>query len=197
MRIADTSGLKEIGHEMLIPPALLQRIVAELASGEFIRTQAGRDGGITLARAPKEITLLQVVEQFEGDLYLSDCILKPNECPFESRCPVHCQWVRLKNLLRDEMSRITFEQLVEESKQADRNQFDEEHRFTRPPICFYIDQYSHPLRCCRMNKFLLSAAILWLPRFFEMIPIHLQKMKSSSGRHFMELQITQAAACRA
>lgn len=111
----------EIGREMLIPPALLQRIVAELASGEFIRTQAGRDGGITLARAPKEITLLQVVEQFEGELYLSDCILKPNECPFESRCPVHCQWVRLKNLLRDEMSRITFEQLVEESKQIETN----------------------------------------------------------------------------
>ena len=35
----------EIGREMLIPPALLQRIVAELASGGFIETQAGRDGG--------------------------------------------------------------------------------------------------------------------------------------------------------
>ncbi len=28
----------EIGREMLIPPALLQRIVAELASGKFINT---------------------------------------------------------------------------------------------------------------------------------------------------------------
>ena len=109
----------EIGREMLIPPALLQRIVAELSSGGFINTQAGRDGGISLARVPKEITLLQVVEQFEGELYLSDCILKPGECPFETRCPVHCQWVRLKNLLRDEMSRVTFEQLVEEGRQRE------------------------------------------------------------------------------
>ena len=109
----------EIGQEMLIPPALLQRIVAELSSGGFIVTQAGRDGGISLARNPNEITLLQVVEQFEGELYLSDCVLKPGECPFEIRCPVHCQWVRLKNLLRDEMSRITFEQLVEEGKQLE------------------------------------------------------------------------------
>lgn len=106
----------EIGHEMLIPPALLQRIVAELAGGGFINTQAGRDGGISLAHAPKDITLLQVVEHFEGELYLSDCILKPGECPFERKCPVHCQWVRLKNLLRDEMSRITFQQLVEEGE---------------------------------------------------------------------------------
>ena len=110
-----------IGREMLIPPALLQRIVAELAGGGFIHTQAGRDGGITLAHDPKEITLLQVVEHFEGELYLSDCILKPGECPFERKCPVHCQWVRLKNLLRDEMARITFQQLVEEGNLIESN----------------------------------------------------------------------------
>jgi Rrf2 family protein len=104
-----------IGREMLIPPVLLQRIVAELAGGGFIQTQAGRDGGISLGHDPSEITLLQVVEHFEGELYLSDCVLKPGECPFESRCPVHCQWVRLKNLLRDEMSRITFSSLVEDA----------------------------------------------------------------------------------
>ncbi len=105
-----------IGREMLIPPALLQRIVAELAGGGFINTQAGRDGGISLAHAPKDISLLQVVEHFEGELYLSDCVLKPGECPFDKRCPVHCQWVRLKNLLRDEMTRISFQQLVEEGR---------------------------------------------------------------------------------
>lgn len=111
----------EIGREMLIPPALLQRIVAELAGGGFIFTQAGRVGGITLAHDPREITLLQVVEHFEGELYLSDCVLKPGECPFEKKCPVHCQWVRLKNLLRDEMARITFQQLVEEGHLIESN----------------------------------------------------------------------------
>ncbi len=105
-----------IGREMLIPPALLQRIVAELAGGGFIETQAGRDGGISLAHNPHQITMLQVVEHFEGELYLSDCVLKPDECPFQRKCPVHCQWIRLKNLLRDEMSRITFQQLVEEGQ---------------------------------------------------------------------------------
>ena len=111
----------EIGREMLIPPALLQRIVAELAGGGFIITQAGRDGGISLAHDPIEITLLEVVEHFEGELYLSDCILKPGECPFERKCPVHCQWVRLKNMLRNEMASITFQQLVEEGNLIESN----------------------------------------------------------------------------
>ena len=111
----------EIGREMLIPPSLLQRIVAELAGGGFIYTQAGRDGGITLAHDPKEITLLEIVEHFEGELYLSDCILKPGECPFEIKCPVHCQWVRLKDMLRNEMASITFQQLVEEGNLIESN----------------------------------------------------------------------------
>ena len=111
----------EIGREMLIPPVLLQRIVAELANGGFINTQVGRDGGISLAHDPNQITLLQVVQQFEGELYLSDCVLKPGECPFDSRCPVHCQWVRLKNMLRNEMARITFEQLVKEGELIEAN----------------------------------------------------------------------------
>jgi len=111
----------EIGREMLIPPVLLQRIVAELASGGFINTQVGRDGGIALAHDPKQITLLQVVEHFEGELYLSDCVLKPGECPFNLLCPVHCQWVRLKDMLRNEMARITFEQLVEEGNLISHN----------------------------------------------------------------------------
>lgn len=109
----------EVGREMLIPPALLQRIVAELASGGFILTQAGRDGGITLAHSPKQITLLQIVEHFEGELYLSDCVLKTGDCPFELRCPVHCQWVRLKNMLRNEMAQTTFQQLVDEGQQIE------------------------------------------------------------------------------
>lgn len=109
----------EIGREMLIPPALLQRIVAELASGGFIKTQPGRDGGVSLARLPSQISLLQIVERFEGSLVLSDCILKEGDCPFENKCPVSCQWKRLNDLLLDEMGRTTFQQLVEDGNRIE------------------------------------------------------------------------------
>lgn len=114
-RVATT----KIGREMLIPPALLQRIVADLASGKFIETQPGRDGGISLAHAPENITLLQIVEHFEGTLTLSDCVLREGDCPFELKCPVNCQWIRLRDLLRDEMARVTFAQLVEDARQLE------------------------------------------------------------------------------
>jgi Rrf2 family protein len=95
--------------------------VAELANGRFINTQAGRDGGISLAHEPHQITLLQVVEHFEGTLTLSDCVLREGDCPFELKCPVNCQWIRLRDLLRAEMGRITFQQLVEDAAQIESN----------------------------------------------------------------------------
>ena len=110
-RIA-TSKLR---REMLVPPAFLQRIVANLANNGFINTQLGRDGGITLAHLPSEITLLQVLELFEGSLILSDCVADPKSCPFGATCPVNRRWERLRNMMREELGHTTFEDLVQDA----------------------------------------------------------------------------------
>ena len=100
---------------MLIPPALAQRIVAELARGGFILTFPGRDGGLLLARAPEAINLREVVEHFEGPLILSDCLMAGVDCPFDRKCPVRCRWVRLQSLLMDELQKISFAELAQEA----------------------------------------------------------------------------------
>ena len=105
----------EIQAEMLIPPAFLQRIVATLANEKFIITQPGRDGGITLARPPEEINLLQVVEAFEGPIWLSDCVEHLQSCVFGQTCPVNRRWARLRDVIRAELESATFADLVNEA----------------------------------------------------------------------------------
>ncbi len=104
-----------IQKEMLIPPVLAQRIVATLAHNGFIFTYPGRDGGIQLARPPKQINLRQVVETFEGDISLSDCLSGDVACPFDRKCPVRCYWVSLQKSLLDQMEKITFDVLAKEA----------------------------------------------------------------------------------
>ncbi len=106
----------DIRMEMLIPPAFLQRIVATLAAEGFILTQPGRDGGISLARPPKTINLLQVVEAFEGPIWLSDCVEHLDSCVFGRTCPVNRRWERLKNVIRAELESATFADLVADSE---------------------------------------------------------------------------------
>jgi Rrf2 family protein len=105
----------EIQKEMLIPPAMAQRIVADLARGNFILTFPGRDGGLTLSRPAREVNLRQIVEHFEGKFFISDCLTDGGDCPFDNNCPVRFRWTRLQSQIIKELEQITFEDLAQDA----------------------------------------------------------------------------------
>ncbi len=110
----------EIQREMLIPPALMVRIVALLARHGLVNTYSGREGGLTLPRPASLISLRDVVEAFEGPILLSACLQVKGEddCPFLSNCPVRSKWGRVQVAMMREMASITFEDLAEEAAGA-------------------------------------------------------------------------------
>ncbi len=107
----------DIQQEMLIPPALMSRIVAQLARAGLVNTFPGRDGGLMLPCPASNITLRDVVEAFEGPILLSECLQARGEddCPFRSNCPVRSKWGRVQVAMLREMASITFEDLAQEA----------------------------------------------------------------------------------
>jgi Rrf2 family protein len=107
----------EIQQKMLIPPALMPRIVAQLARAELVKTFPGREGGLRLPRPASQLTLKDVVEAFEGPILLSECLQVKGEddCPFQSNCPVRSKWGRVQVAMLREMAAITFEDLAHEA----------------------------------------------------------------------------------
>ncbi len=107
-----------IQREMLIPPALMTRIVAELARAELLKTFPGRDGGLMLPRPPAQISLRDVVEAFEGPILLSQCLQVTGEddCPFQINCPVRPKWGRVQVAMLREMAAINFQDLAQEAQ---------------------------------------------------------------------------------
>lgn len=107
----------KIQQEMLIPAALMPRIVAQLARAGLLNTFPGREGGLMLPRPASEITLRDVVEAFEGPILLSECLQVKGEddCPFQSSCPVRSRWGRVQVVMLREMAAITFESLAQEA----------------------------------------------------------------------------------
>ncbi len=106
-----------IQHEMQVPCTLMPRIVAELAKANLLTTFPGRDGGVSLARAAAQITLLDVVDAFEGPLLLSQCLQVngENDCPFQMNCPVRPKWGRVQRAIVREMAAINFGELAQEA----------------------------------------------------------------------------------
>ncbi len=60
--------VKNISRREAIPPRYLEQIFQRLLRGGILRSKRGPRGGYTLARAPKEITLGDIVRATEGDL---------------------------------------------------------------------------------------------------------------------------------
>ena len=106
----------EIQKEMVIPPALAQRIVADLARGAFILTYPGRDGGMTLARPANEINLRQLVEHFEEKMFDTNCEQMEKTCPFEMDCPICVQWKELQVKMLSELEQVNFEDLAKATR---------------------------------------------------------------------------------
>ena len=64
-RLAHIEELAEIEG---VPANYLVQILSELRNGGLITSRRGKQGGYALARAPEDITLLDIVEVIEGEL---------------------------------------------------------------------------------------------------------------------------------
>ena len=106
-----------IRDEMLIPPAFMSRIVAQLAAAGLVTTFAGREGGLQLPRPAAAITLCDVLEAFEGPVRLSECMQAASEqdCPFQVDCPVRSKWGRVQAVMLRELASISFADLAAEA----------------------------------------------------------------------------------
>ena len=99
---------QQIAEQRLIPRALVRRVVTRLGEAGFITTLRGSDGGISLARPPADITLLQLVEALEGPLSLNTCTVEPEICPLTAVCSVHDAWVYARDVVRTALAAVDF-----------------------------------------------------------------------------------------
>jgi len=89
---AERSATSIIAKEQNIPPSFLAKIISQLSIAGLLHTSRGARGGVTLARDPKEITLLEVVEAIDGPIQLNECVQGEGICSFEDSCPIRAVW---------------------------------------------------------------------------------------------------------
>src|SRR5512136_2892505 len=81
-----------VAEEMKIPPSFLAKIISQLSIAGLLHTSRGARGGVTLAREPGKISMLDVVEAIDGPILLNECVGDPANCNFTEDCLVHPIW---------------------------------------------------------------------------------------------------------
>jgi Rrf2 family protein len=107
-------SLKSISGEIDSPVAFTAKILQILSRNCIIESSKGPAGGFQIDRNKMdEIKLSHIVSAIDGDAVYRGCGLGLPECNDNRPCPVHDQFVKIRNELKKMLERTSIYQLTE------------------------------------------------------------------------------------
>ncbi len=88
--------VEEVSREMCIPRSFLAKILQKLNKASIVKSYRGVKGGFELARHPRKINMLEVIEAIQGPVAMNVCALDERMCDFSSTCSIHPIWVEVR-----------------------------------------------------------------------------------------------------
>jgi Rrf2 family transcriptional regulator, nitric oxide-sensitive transcriptional repressor len=96
------------------------KVVNQLARLGYIRSIRGIGGGLELARSPESIRIGDVIEAFEGNLHLLDCVGTENVCVIQSFCELRGILAEAERLQLEYLNTKTLKDVVPTRRQLAR-----------------------------------------------------------------------------
>ena len=98
-----------------VPKNYVLKVMVPLVRRGWVQSYRGSGGGFSLVEGAENITLLDVVELFEGSVHLNRCT-GPAGCEFLPRCPVHNVWLEAEAELRRVLAKYNIADLAANSR---------------------------------------------------------------------------------
>lgn len=103
---------RDIARRERIPLNYIPQIVAQLTRKGWVEGMRGSGGGVRLAVNPEEISVAQVVEEVEGPIALSKCLVSDGFCEKLGACPLHQVWAKAQRQMVAVLAGTTIADLV-------------------------------------------------------------------------------------
>ncbi|MEI6805020.1 MAG: SUF system Fe-S cluster assembly regulator [Myxococcaceae bacterium] len=95
---------RELSEQSAIPITTVSKLLKQLHNAGWLGSSRGPQGGYFLAQKPGKISLLQLIEAFEGPMQLTDC---GSTCQLDNTCPTQKPWQRINQILKKTLSEIS------------------------------------------------------------------------------------------
>lgn len=112
-------SLKTICTTRSLPKQYLVKLFALLAKADIVTPVRGKGGGFIMARDPKGITLLEVIEAVEGPIALNFCQHSPPKCE-AGACSIRKVWSELQDIFKKKLDAVTVAQCLSGNGSAAR-----------------------------------------------------------------------------
>jgi Rrf2 family protein len=112
--------LKDIAQREQISLRYLEHLITPLVAAGIIRSVRGPRGGVSLARAPGEIRLSEIIKLLEGTFAPVECVDNPEVCSRSRLCVTRDVWCELKKAVSSVLESTTLQDLIERQKKKEQ-----------------------------------------------------------------------------
>ena len=105
---------RTISEKQEITDAYLEQIMIPLKRGGLVGTVRGCNGGYELRKDPKDVSVLEIIELFEGGINLAECVRGNEKCHRTESCSTLSVWRHLAEVFRKEAASITLASIIED-----------------------------------------------------------------------------------
>lgn len=112
--------LKDVAKRQEISEKYLGHLIPPLKAVGLINSTRGAHGGYTLARAPQDITLGDVIRAVEGNLAVVECVSTPRICHRVDFCVTRDIWSQMSEKMMEMLESITLKDMVNRQGEKQR-----------------------------------------------------------------------------
>ena len=120
--------LKDVAQRQDISLRYLEHIITPLVTAGIVRSTRGARGGVSLARPPEKITLLEIIQILEGSTAPVECVDSPDVCRRNKTCAARDVWIELKVSIDRVLEATTLEDLIKKQKAKEQPE----------PLMYYV-----------------------------------------------------------
>jgi len=104
---------KDLAEIYRMPQEALAKILQRLTKAGLLISQYGTNGGYTLARDPRRITVFDVIRAIDGPLGMTSCSTTVRGCGQSSRCTVREPLRKVSRSIEEVLDRLTIWEMTE------------------------------------------------------------------------------------
>jgi Rrf2 family protein len=108
----------ELSKRAGVPQSFALKTLRLLSHAGVVRSYTGNRGGYELARDASVLSVAELIEIFEGPIYLSKCMDCEYECtrnPRKTNCKMHVAFCTLSRAVEEHLRKITVRTLTDPS----------------------------------------------------------------------------------
>jgi FeS assembly SUF system regulator len=102
----------EIAAELGLALPTVSKVLKALVQHGLLVSHRGAKGGYSLAAAPEDISVAQIIAAIEGPIALTECSDTTGICGQEPQCSVRSNWQRINIAVREALEQVTLADLA-------------------------------------------------------------------------------------